>query len=303
MENVRLFSASKEFKETIYSYVEANVVLRSYPRYRGLFNELHMPDECLMVGRIEDLMMPLNEIFSFEVEFLKPGALVDMHTYNKEMYMYRYYYGHLYPRADGKNMLKIEAVDNQLHHVDMPKALYEYGQMINYHVMGLEVEKGNHFHDTSAHFASLLMGYEVKNGDTEENVWALAFGKQFSGWVNAIWLAWMLGIDQHSLVMAMVMLEIEEMEDDEPAAFAEYIWVKYKDYLLDRTFAERHFKQAGCYSFDDFQNPGGLDETKVCQQIDRASANLFKIMIHDEYVRQAENESRISKSLGMSVNH
>jgi hypothetical protein len=147
------------------------------------------------------------------------------------------------------------------------------------------------------------MGHEVAKGETEENVWALAFGKQFSAWVNAIWLAWMLGIDQQSLVMAIVLLEIEEMEDDEPAEFAEYIWVKYKNYLLDREFAEDHFKQAGPYDFNAFDDSQAVNEVKMWQQIDKASALLFQRMILDEELRQAEEEYRSSLNHGLSVKH
>ncbi|PPC94305.1 MAG: hypothetical protein CTY33_04590 [Methylotenera sp.] len=304
MDSSTWFIGPKESKETLYSSVEATTVLRNYPSYVRLFHELKMPEKCSMVGRIEDLMKSIGRIFSFEVEYVSPGALVDLHADDKAMYMYRYYHGHIYPRiTDGKNILKIEAVDNQLRYVDIPKALYEYGQMINYQVISLEVEMGNHFNNTSSHDASILMGYEVAKGDTEENVWALAFGKQFSGWVNAIWLAWMLGIDQQSLVMAIVLLEIDEMEDDEPAEFAEYIWVKYKNYLLDREFAEKHFKQAGQYDFNAFRNHHEVNEVKIWQQIDKASALLFQKMIEDENIRQAEEEYKTSLNHGLSVNH
>lgn len=298
------FIEPRESKETIYSSVQATMVLRNYPSYGRLFHELQMPEECAMVGRIEDLMKSMGRIFSFEVEYVNPGALVDLHAHDKTMYMYRYYHGHIYPRmTDGKHILKIEAVDNKVRYVDIPKALYEFGQMVNYQVVSLEAEIGNHFHYTSSHYASVLMGFDVATGETEENVWALAFGKQFSGWVNAIWLAWMLGIDQQSLVMAIVLLEIDEMEDDEPAEFAEYVWVKYKHFLLDRDFAEQHFKQAGPYDFSAFNKGHEVDEVKMWRQIDKASALLFQQMMHDETVRQAEEEYRSSLNDGLSVNH
>jgi hypothetical protein len=143
------FIEPNESKETIYSSVQATMVLRNYPSYSSLFHELKMPEKCAMVGRIEDLMKSIDRVFSFEVEYVSPGALVDLHADDKAMYMYRYYHGHIYPRVtDGKNILKIEAVDNKLRYVDIPKALYEYGQMINYQVISLEVETGNHFHNT-----------------------------------------------------------------------------------------------------------------------------------------------------------
>jgi hypothetical protein len=289
------FIGRQESKDTVYSFIQTSRILRQFPNYRRLFLELKVPDECCMVGRIDSLMQAMNKMFSFEVEYVDPGALVDLNAHNKDMYMYRYYHGHIYPSVkDGSNILKIESVDNKRRYVDIPKALYEYGQMINHQVMSKEVESGNHFHNTSAHYASLLMGYDETQGETEENVWALAFGKQLSGWVNAMWLTWLLGIDQHALIMAMVLLEIDEMEDDEPPEFAQYIWLKYKDYVLDREFADAHFKHTGPYSLDDFSNGCKLDETAICQQIDNASALLFQIMILDENFRQAEEQYRFN---------
>ncbi len=298
------FIGQKESEETIYSYIETSKVLRSYPNYRRLFHELNMPAECCLVGRIEDLTKALSKIFSFEVEYVSPGALVDLNAHDKNMYMYRYYHGHIYPRVtDGKNILKIESVDDKLRYVDIPKALYEYGQMINHQVVTLEAESGNHMHDTSAYYAALLMGYDASKGETDENGWALAFGKQLSGWVNAIWLTWMLGIDQHALIMDMVLLEIEEMEDDEPPEFVEYIWLKYKQYLLDRDFADEHFKRIGPYSLNDFTKGIKLDEVKACEQIDKASALLFQIMILDENFRQAEEQFTSVNNHGLRISH
>ena len=289
MDSATWFMGSKESEETLYSFIQTSNLLKNYPNYGRLFRELKMPEICTMVGRIEFLTKALNKMFSFEVEFVTPGTLLKLHEHDKDMYMYRYYHGHIYSKKSGsKDMLKIESVDKKIRFIDFPKALYEYGQMINHQVTSLEAESGNYFHNTSAYYASLLMGYDEAKGETEENVWALAFGNQLSGWFNAMWLAWILDIDQHALIMAMVLLEIDEIEDDDPPEFAEYIWLKYKDYVLDREFANQHFKHTGPYDLDDLINGQQIQEAEICQQIDKASALLFQIMILNESFRQAE---------------
>lgn len=304
MSNAPWFVERDESEETIVSFIKSSKILSFYPNYQHLFNELNMPEECPIVGHVDNLRKALDAMFSFEVEYVNPGALVEMNAHDKDMYMYRYYHGHIYPSvAQNSHVLKIESLDAKNRYVDIPNALYEYGQMVSHQVKRIEAASGIYFHNTSAYYAALLMGYDETKGESEENGWALAFGNQLSGWVNAMWLTWLLGIDQHALIMAMVLLEIDELEDDEPPEFAAYVWVKYKNYILDRKFADVHFNSTGPYTLDAIKNRQCLNEIELSQQIDKASALLFQIMILDENFRLAEERHMPFNSTGNYVKH
>jgi hypothetical protein len=304
MNNPTWFIGPKESPETEYSFVLAPMVLHNHPRYSRLFFNAQMPEECPMVGRVADVHATLGKIFSFEVEFVLPGALKKLKENDKSMFMFRHYHGHIYSKGldESKHILKIEAVDKKLRYVDIPQVLYEYGQMINYQVMNIDGFFEPNLKKTSAYIAAVFMGFDEKNPDSADSVWAYAYGKQLSGWVNAIWLAWMLGISQQSLLMAIVLSEIED-GGDEPSEFAEYVWDKYKGYLFDKPLAEALFKSAGPYAFDAFYAGNNFDEVVMWQQIDKATELLLQLMMHEENVSEAQAEISELKEQGLSVNH
>lgn len=304
MNNPTWFIGPQESPETKYSFVLAPMVLHNHPRYSRLFFNVQMPEECPMVGRIADVRSTLGKMFSFEVEFVAPGALEKLKENDEAMLMFRRYHGHIYTNDvdENKPMLRIEAVDKKLRYVDIPQVLYEYGQIINCQIMNLEGCFENNIKKTSAYTAAIFMGFDEKNPGSESSVWALAYGKQLSAWVNAIWLAWMLGVSQRSLLMAIVLSEIED-SGDEPAEFAEYIWDKYRDYLFNQSLAESLFKRAGPYSFNAFHAGNTFDEVLMWRQIDKATDILLQLMMHEENVAEAQMEINELKGQGFSVNH
>lgn len=304
MENPTWFIGQKESPQTLYSFVLAPMVLHNYPQYSRLFFNTNMPDECPMVGRIEDVRSTLGKMFGIEVEYVKPNSLSKLQENDKTMMMFRHYHGHIYPKGfdTGEHVLKVEAVDKNIRYVDIPKVLYEYGQMINYKVMTVNNLVDDERVKTAVDTASVFMGFDEKHADTEESVWAYAYGKQLTGWVNGIWLAWMLGVDQKSMLMAIVLNEIEDSHE-EPEEFVEYVWDKYRDYLLDKRKAEALFKQAGPYDFTALHATKSIDELMLCRQIDKSTELLIGIMINDEMVSVAEDEIKQMQEQGLSVNH
>lgn len=305
MSNPTWFIGLNESPATEYSFVLAPMVLHDHPKYSRLFFNAKMPEECPMVGRITDVQATLGKMFSFEVEFIPPNTIQMLKENQGSMLSFRHYHGHIYPKNldNTQHILKIEAVDNKLRYVDIPRVLYEYGQAINFSLMGQDDSYVEAIKTTSAYTAAKFMGFDECKLDDNDNILTYAHGKQLSGWVNAIWLAWILGINQQSLLMSMVLTEIEDNDEDDPDEFVEFIWDKYRGYLFDKPLAETLFKKAGPYDFNVLHGGNSFNEIEMCKQIDKATDMLLQLMMHEEDVSEAQDELKRLQEQGLSVNH